>query len=196
MLVLMALSPLLTEEAPANSTMDHGQVLRPVVEPILEKMKHMPHVLPGEFVAEELAGVIKRQIHNFRQKEGMTDASLLQKASEDLQNIRKRRQEAAAIEAAEEAAVVPVVQPAPGKRAGFVVLGMHRSGTSMLCGLLAYGNGYNVGGPLIGAGFDNEKGFFERIVSNSCVFLVAVASSFLKPAVLPFRMLCSKTMNS
>lgn len=48
-------------------------------------------------------------------------------------------------------------------RSGFVVLGMHRSGTSMLSGLLVTGMGYNVGGPLIGAAFDNEKGFFERI---------------------------------
>ena len=46
---------------------------------------------------------------------------------------------------------------------GFMVLGMHRSGTSMLSGLLVQGSGYHVGGPLIGAAFDNEKGFFERI---------------------------------
>ena len=47
------------------------------------------------------------------------------------------------------------------QRDGFVVLGMHRSGTSMLSGLLVSGMGYNVGKPLIGAAFDNEKGFFE-----------------------------------
>jgi len=46
---------------------------------------------------------------------------------------------------------------------GFVVLGMHRSGTSMLSGLLVTAAGYKVGGPLIGAAFDNAKGFFERI---------------------------------
>lgn len=46
---------------------------------------------------------------------------------------------------------------------GFVVLGMHRSGTSMLSGLLVTSAGYKVGGPLIGAAFDNAKGFFERI---------------------------------
>lgn len=34
---------------------------------------------------------------------------------------------------------------------GFVVLGMHRSGTSMLAGLLVKGFGYETGGPLIGA---------------------------------------------
>eukprot|EP00584_Thalassiosira_punctigera_P003542 CAMPEP_0172532266 /NCGR_PEP_ID=MMETSP1067-20121228/5385_1 /TAXON_ID=265564 ORGANISM="Thalassiosira punctigera, Strain Tpunct2005C2" /NCGR_SAMPLE_ID=MMETSP1067 /ASSEMBLY_ACC=CAM_ASM_000444 /LENGTH=632 /DNA_ID=CAMNT_0013316767 /DNA_START=104 /DNA_END=1999 /DNA_ORIENTATION=+ len=46
---------------------------------------------------------------------------------------------------------------------GFMVLGMHRSGTSMLSGLLVKGFGYETGGPLIGANFDNEKGFYERI---------------------------------
>ena len=38
------------------------------------------------------------------------------------------------------------------KAPGFVVLGMHRSGTSMLSGLLVTGFGYETGGPLIEAG--------------------------------------------
>lgn len=46
---------------------------------------------------------------------------------------------------------------------GFIVLGMHRSGTSMLSGLLVEGFGYHTGGPLIQPAFDNEKGFFELI---------------------------------
>ena len=33
----------------------------------------------------------------------------------------------------------------------------------MLSGLLVTSCGYTVGGPLIGAHFDNEKGFFERV---------------------------------
>ena len=37
------------------------------------------------------------------------------------------------------------------KTPGFMVLGMHRSGTSMLSGLLVKGFGYETGGPLIGA---------------------------------------------
>jgi hypothetical protein len=37
------------------------------------------------------------------------------------------------------------------KTPGFMVLGMHRSGTSMLSGLLVQGFGYETGGPLIGA---------------------------------------------
>jgi hypothetical protein len=43
------------------------------------------------------------------------------------------------------------------KRPGFIVLGMHRSGTSMLSGLLVEGFGYETGGPLIMPAFDNEK---------------------------------------
>jgi len=46
---------------------------------------------------------------------------------------------------------------------GVIVLGMHRSGTSMLAGLLVIGLGYKTGGPLIAKSFDNKKGFFERI---------------------------------
>ena len=50
-------------------------------------------------------------------------------------------------------------------RRGFMVLGMHRSGTSMLAGLLVKGLGYHVGPnhALIRPNFDNEKGFFERV---------------------------------
>ena len=51
------------------------------------------------------------------------------------------------------------------ERPGFMVLGMHRSGTSMLGGLLVKGLGYNVGPEhlLIQPAFDNEKGFYERV---------------------------------
>jgi hypothetical protein len=45
---------------------------------------------------------------------------------------------------------------------GVIVLGMHRSGTSMLGGLMNK-MGLAVGGPLIRPFSDNEKGFFERI---------------------------------
>jgi hypothetical protein len=38
------------------------------------------------------------------------------------------------------------------QKPGFMVLGMHRSGTSMLSGLLVKGFGYETGGPLISAG--------------------------------------------
>ena len=47
---------------------------------------------------------------------------------------------------------------------GVVVLGMHRSGTSMLAGLLATAAGYHVGSgdDMMGANAENQKGFFER----------------------------------
>jgi len=52
--------------------------------------------------------------------------------------------------------------PFPAIRPGVVILGMHRSGTSIVGGLLNQ-MGLNVGGPLIRAAEDNAKGFFERI---------------------------------
>ena len=46
-------------------------------------------------------------------------------------------------------------------RDGFMVLGMHRSGTSMLTGLLYMAGGYTFGG-VFHKGKSNVKGFFER----------------------------------
>ena len=46
------------------------------------------------------------------------------------------------------------------KTPGFMVLGMHRSGTSMLSGLLVKGFGYETGGPLIGASVSWVKSSF------------------------------------
>jgi len=51
---------------------------------------------------------------------------------------------------------------------GFIVLGMHRSGTSMLSGLLVEGFGYETGGPLIMPNFDNEK---VRLRYKECFML-------------------------
>jgi hypothetical protein len=47
-------------------------------------------------------------------------------------------------------------------RPGVIILGMHRSGTSVIGGL-ANKMGLNTGGPLIAPAEDNKKGFFERI---------------------------------
>lgn len=47
-------------------------------------------------------------------------------------------------------------------RPGVIILGMHRSGTSIVGGLMNK-MGLNAGGPLIHAAEDNAKGFFERI---------------------------------
>lgn len=58
---------------------------------------------------------------------------------------------------------------------GFIVLGMHRSGTSMLAGLLVEGFGYKPGEPLIQPAYDNEKGFYELIpaVLQNDIFMSA-----------------------
>ena len=47
--------------------------------------------------------------------------------------------------------------------AGVMVLGMHRSGTSMLTGLLVNSFGYHSGDPLIPATQHNGKGYFELL---------------------------------
>lgn len=47
-------------------------------------------------------------------------------------------------------------------RDGVIILGMHRSGTSIIGGLMSK-MGLQTGGPLIRPAVDNEKGFFERI---------------------------------
>jgi hypothetical protein len=54
-------------------------------------------------------------------------------------------------------------QQQPRRRLGVMVLGMHRSGTSMLTGLLVTVAGYTVGGPLLAETIDNPKGYFERV---------------------------------
>lgn len=75
-----------------------------------------------------------------------------------------RGQQLDAANAAEAAAAVTPHNP-PGSVDGVVVLGMHRSGTSMITGLLQR-MGLELGGPgtLLGAvKGENDKGFFERI---------------------------------
>ena len=54
-----------------------------------------------------------------------------------------------------------VVKDSGFERDGFMVLGMHRSGTSLLTGLLYQAVGYKFGGHLHKGG-ENPRGFFER----------------------------------
>jgi hypothetical protein len=69
----------------------------------------------------------------------------------------------AATAAAESEKVASVVTvPPQAYRPGVIVLGMHRSGTSIIGGLMNK-MGLNAGGPLIRPWHDNEKGFFERV---------------------------------
>jgi hypothetical protein len=56
----------------------------------------------------------------------------------------------------------PPQSPILNPLSGVVILGMHRSGTSIVGGLMNK-MGLETGGPLIRPNFDNEKGFFERI---------------------------------
>ena len=56
----------------------------------------------------------------------------------------------------------PPTNETPTRREGVIILGMHRSGTSIMGGL-ASKMGLKTGGPLIMPHSDNEKGFYERI---------------------------------
>lgn len=163
-IVLVVISPLLYEESPEESDLQQGEVLKPVVDPIFQSAKRLPHS-PGLIIAEDLVGMVRKQLRTMRKAKGISDESLMDKAAQDVHKIRKNREELE--DNLNRGQIVEGAVP-PGKRAGFIILGMHRSGTSMLAGLLAQGMGYKTGGPLIGSKFDNEKGFFERIVSVYC----------------------------
>jgi hypothetical protein len=157
LLVLLCASPLLNQAAPNDAShLTRGQVLKPVVTTLGERVKKLPHNVKE----------LKEQFQNFRKSKGVTDTRLIDMAQAEVDRLRKDREESAA--------VVKRMQAGPaasgGKpngshtnRTGFMVMGMHRSGTSMLGGLLVNGLGYNPGGPLIGSKFDNEKGFFELV---------------------------------
>ena len=120
---------------------------------------HIPHA-PENIL--EVASSLRAQLHYLRQGSGVTDESLLNAAKAEYEVLRARKREMLRASHRKPVLVEKGISP-QHERKGFVVLGMHRSGTSMLSGLLVKGCGYNVGGPLIGSAFDNEKGFFERI---------------------------------
>ena len=135
-IMLVGLFPLLEQESPNHIPQHRGEVLSPVVHHAVDTLKKMPHV-PGQRLAEGLAenvvGGIKKKIQNLRKSEGVTDASLIQQAAEEIEVMRKRRHAANAVggNAAAISAAAPQAKPAPGRRPGFMVLGMHRSGTSV-----------------------------------------------------------------
>lgn len=145
-LVLLCASPLLLQESPQESHLRRGEVLQPMVN----NVRNLPHNVPV------IAGRLKQ---GFRQMKSETDLHLMDKAKEALEKFKQNQ--VAESDAAKKD-IVPTEKEA-GDRKGFVVLGMHRSGTSMLSGILVTGMGYNVGGPLIGSAADNEKGFFELL---------------------------------
>lgn len=171
-LVLLTLWPLLgastPESLPDESPRDYISHMH--VPPSLREA-HIPG-LPGigQGAIGEMASGVRKRLQQFRRGRGVTDANFLDQASaefdekrrreEDLDEQRKEKLEGGGGLDANANANVPV---AGNHRNGFIVLGMHRSGTSMLAGLLHQSAGYAVGGPLIGSAFDNEKGFFERV---------------------------------
>ena len=63
---------------------------------------------------------------------------------------------------------------------GVFVLGMHRSGTSMLSGLLVEGFRYDMGDDIMKPSFDNEKGFYENnnVVNQNDEFLLMQGASW------------------
>jgi hypothetical protein len=157
-LVLLCASPLLQQAAPTDTNLERGAVLQPMVE----NFKNLPKQMPV------MAAKLKDQLHNLRQRNGIADSNLIQQAQHAMEQLRQGRKGAVPAAAGSAAAAAggnkdAVVEKQAGDRRGVVVLGMHRSGTSLLSGLLVNSLGYNVGGPLIGSASDNEKGFFELL---------------------------------
>jgi hypothetical protein len=106
------------------------------------------------------ASNVRNQLSKLRKGLGVSDEALLAEAKAEFE-IKKAKRSQEKVESMKDVKQESVKMEI--KTPGVIVLGMHRSGTSMLSGLLVNGIGYNVGGPLIGAAFDNAKGFFERI---------------------------------
>jgi hypothetical protein len=158
-LVLLCLWPLLKaqpENIPHETPQEYMHNLH---VPVSLKEAHVP----GQEKLGRMAGAMKERVNQLRQGRGVTDAQLLEQAKNEFAIKIKERQERE--HKAVEHTNAIVGQAPENQRSGFMVLGMHRSGTSMLSGLLVSGCGYNVGKSLelIGASFDNEKGFFERV---------------------------------
>lgn len=109
-----------------------------------------------------MASGVRKRLERFRQGRGVTDAQLLDQASAEFEARRKEHQEAKAQAAAQqkelEEAHLKNAKAAEGHdRNGFVVLGMHRSGTSMLSGLLHQSAGYQVGGVSKEISYENVR---------------------------------------
>lgn len=106
---------------------------------------------------------LKMQFENLR-KNSIEQASNLKSTKSELITLKEALQEAQhkLDEAAKKAVEVAPAAVSTAIRPGVIILGMHRSGTSALGGLINK-MGLKTGGPLIQAAEDNEKGFFERI---------------------------------
>ncbi|CAB9512836.1 Glycosyl transferase [Seminavis robusta] len=155
LLLLVGLMPLLTSDDPNSNAI-----------PVKDNSRH--HLVLNDVEKQVIGGMgkhLKDKLQSFREFRGFTDRHLKDAAMKEFQGLRNRKkQQQQQQQQQQQNAPNQVMDPVPpGRSPGFFVLGMHRSGTSMMSGLLVQGSGYNVGGPLIGAHFDNQKGFFERI---------------------------------
>jgi len=127
---------------------------REVVGKVKEKAKRVvekEREILGKVKEKAKRGVekVKEEFDYLKRGAAEVEKGLLEDALGDFEGLRNK-------------VAAAVGFPSPTVR-GFVVLGMHRSGTSMLAGLLVQGFGYHVGEPLIQPNYDNKKGFFELI---------------------------------
>jgi len=161
-LVLLILWPLLEASTP-NSMPDEtarDYIHHMHVPPSLKEIAHVP----GKEKLGEVTSSLRKKLAQLRQGRGVTDANLLDQAVAEYESSQKEKESeerANGVERNDNAGGNAIV--AGNHRNGFMILGMHRSGTSMLGGLMHRSAGYIVGGPLIGSSFDNEMGFFERV---------------------------------
>jgi len=164
LLVLILLWPLLEESTPESmpdeTPRDYIEHMH--VPPSLEKIAQVG----AKERLGEVSSNLRKKLQKFRQGNGVLDANLLDNALAEYEAIQKEKK---IKEIAAKAKEEELNRNKPGsnaigaERKGFMILGMHRSGTSMLGGLLHKSAGFAVGGPLIGSSFDNEMGFFERV---------------------------------
>jgi hypothetical protein len=156
-LILIILWPLLQastpESLPDETPRDYMKHMH--VPPSLQELGHAQRHLPGQDKIEEMAVGMKKKLEQFRQGRGVTDGHLLDQAAIDFENKRKAnlakraeqaKQEQERLEIEQQRQVVANAIAGNQHKNGFIVLGMHRSGTSMLSGLLHQSAGYNVGG--------------------------------------------------
>lgn len=127
-------------------------------EPVDETHHSPMEGMRGSRKLEEVSKKMRSELRKLRGDNGIADVQLMKEAIQEFELLRHKKEEKLQHEEEQyERHLEDVETP------GVVVLGMHRSGTSMLAGLLVQGVGFNVGEPLIRPAFDNAKGFFERI---------------------------------
>ena len=143
-LVLIILWPLLEASTPSSMPDETARdYIHHMHVPI--SLKENARV-PGKEKIGEVTSNIRKKLAQFRQGRGVTDANLLDKAAAEYELSQKEKEskESAArangVGKISDAGANAVI--AGNHRNGFMILGMHRSGTSMLGGLLHKSAGY------------------------------------------------------